>query len=393
MMTSVEEGAASSRRSLSTERASVTADDTDVNTRCSQQADQMESKGCGELTRAGEGLSEASETSDGVALDTNAPLSATAQDSLTSHVVHDAEHTRSTPRARNVREENESSHVNSLHISNVSKKPSKRRLVSLGNLLKCAPIPEGLNSPRSLRLCDKYNINPKELVPRKVNDFTQNGVPANLAEMRFHSYRNRLYAHLAILAPEYTKLVESEAVNAESDNTPTTNTVNEGQDSVIRPWQIPHMKERASTMNNNNNRRGSLQNRSSVFVSPNRGTSPQRSEHGNDKSRSSIYDERRASVLERYRLLQEMQHMELVRRRLEKEKQAYQRVRDLADEREIFMEMHHLQNDHPQLRQFKQLKSVAHLAAQYSRNMYRSPKRALDTEVLDQVVEHLFITS
>lgn len=254
--------------------------------------------------------------------------------------------------------------------------------VNLLNVHKVNAIPDGVNTPRSRALCAKYMINPKELARRTLQDFEKPGIPADLASMRFRSYQNRLHAHMAVLLPEYTQLIQEEAAmeraNAENERVMEEQRV--AQEEQQRRASMQAIQERQQQQQQ--------RRRSSAYAAWD-ASSPLRAKGESPQRRGSMHDGRVATVQERRRLLTEIQHMELVRKMLEKDKEVYQRLRDLADEREIFSELHHLQSGEPKYRQFKELKSLAHAAAQYSRGRYRSPKRALEPAVLEEAMEHL----
>ncbi|CCW66642.1 unnamed protein product [Phytomonas sp. Hart1] len=98
------------------------------------------------------------------------------------------------------------------------RKPTVR--VSILNVETVSAIPEGVNTPRSVAICQKHKFNPIELIPRKLSTFVEPGVPDELAHTRYQSYEKRRQAHMAVVLPErqeMTKLSQPSMENTPGD--------------------------------------------------------------------------------------------------------------------------------------------------------------------------------
>jgi hypothetical protein len=89
------------------------------------------------------------------------------------------------------------------------KKPTHR--VNLANVEKQPPVPEGVNTPRSIAVCEKHGVNPAELAPYPKEHFQGVGVAEEVAELRYHSYEKRRQARMAQLMPAYRKAARHSA--------------------------------------------------------------------------------------------------------------------------------------------------------------------------------------
>ncbi|CAJ1016107.1 hypothetical protein, conserved [Leishmania lindenbergi] len=88
--------------------------------------------------------------------------------------------------------------------------PRKKRLackVSIDNVEHRPPVPEGVNTPRSVALCKEYGVKPCELAPYDKSHFTGSGVSDEVAELRYQSYEKRRCARMAQLAPAYKRKI------------------------------------------------------------------------------------------------------------------------------------------------------------------------------------------
>lgn len=73
--------------------------------------------------------------------------------------------------------------------------------VNLLNLDSMPPIKQGVNTPRSCGICAQQGVNPKELMPKTVEDFIKEGVSENNAKSRFRRYEQRRQTLLKQLRP------------------------------------------------------------------------------------------------------------------------------------------------------------------------------------------------
>ncbi|RNF01513.1 hypothetical protein TraAM80_06940, partial [Trypanosoma rangeli] len=64
-------------------------------------------------------------------------------------------------------------------------------VVSLDNFERAPRVKGVLNSPRSLKACRIEEVDPTELLPRKVTDFMGVGVPQDLAKLRHDFFEQR----------------------------------------------------------------------------------------------------------------------------------------------------------------------------------------------------------
>ncbi|KAG5487780.1 hypothetical protein LSCM4_07458 [Leishmania orientalis] len=83
--------------------------------------------------------------------------------------------------------------------------------VNIGNVDRQPPIPEGVNSPRSVALCKEQGVNPSELTPYTKEHFKGAGVSDELAELRYQSYEKRRRARMAQLLPAYKERAKADA--------------------------------------------------------------------------------------------------------------------------------------------------------------------------------------
>ncbi|KPA73167.1 hypothetical protein ABB37_10069 [Leptomonas pyrrhocoris] len=86
------------------------------------------------------------------------------------------------------------------------KKPTHR--VNLANVEKQPPVAEGVNTPRSIAVCEKHGVNPAELAHYPKEHFKGAGVEDEVVELRYHSYEKRRKARMAELMPDYRAAVK-----------------------------------------------------------------------------------------------------------------------------------------------------------------------------------------
>ncbi|KAG5487443.1 hypothetical protein LSCM1_07396 [Leishmania martiniquensis] len=83
--------------------------------------------------------------------------------------------------------------------------------VSISNVERQPPIPEGVNTPRSVALCKEQGVNPCELAPYGREHFQGFGVSDEVTELRYQSYEKRRRARMAQLAPAYKEMAKASA--------------------------------------------------------------------------------------------------------------------------------------------------------------------------------------
>ncbi|KPI84654.1 hypothetical protein ABL78_6295 [Leptomonas seymouri] len=129
------------------------------------------------------------------------------------------------------------------------KKPVHR--VNLANVEKQPPVPEGVNTPRSIAVCEQHGVNPSELAPYPKERFQGAGVANEVAELRYHSYEKRRQARMAELKPAYRIALqaqraqeaekEEEAGEAEEEQRPTVQSTDE-DDKMRRQFEAQHQR-------------------------------------------------------------------------------------------------------------------------------------------------------
>ncbi|KAG5511609.1 hypothetical protein JKF63_07205 [Porcisia hertigi] len=75
--------------------------------------------------------------------------------------------------------------------------------VSIGNVERQPPIREGVNTPRSVALCEEYGVNPSELAHYDREHFKGTGVSNEVVELRYKSFEKRRRAQMLRLKPVY----------------------------------------------------------------------------------------------------------------------------------------------------------------------------------------------
>lgn len=88
------------------------------------------------------------------------------------------------------------------------KKPTYK--VNIGNVERHPPVPEGVNTPRSVALCKEHSVNPSELARYDKQHFKGPGVSDEMAELRYQSYEKRRRARMAQLKPAYKEIVKAD---------------------------------------------------------------------------------------------------------------------------------------------------------------------------------------
>ncbi|KAK7198320.1 hypothetical protein NESM_000789900 [Novymonas esmeraldas] len=91
------------------------------------------------------------------------------------------------------------------------KKPTVK--VNIANVERQPPVPEGVNTPRSIALCKKHGVPPSELAPYGKEHFKGTGVSDEVAELRYHSYEKRRRARMAQLAPAYKACAQADSAD------------------------------------------------------------------------------------------------------------------------------------------------------------------------------------
>lgn len=84
--------------------------------------------------------------------------------------------------------------------------------VNLLNIDSMPPIKQGVNTPRSCGICAQKGVNPKDLIPRKIEDFMKGNVSQSLATSRHRRYevkRQGLLRELRPLREAYEKVPTS----------------------------------------------------------------------------------------------------------------------------------------------------------------------------------------
>ncbi|GET85609.1 hypothetical protein, conserved [Leishmania tarentolae] len=89
------------------------------------------------------------------------------------------------------------------------KKPAYK--VNIRNVGRHPPVPEGVNTPRSVALCKEHGVNPSELAPYDRKHFKGAGVSDEVAELRYQSYEKRRCARMAQLAPAYKEMIKNDS--------------------------------------------------------------------------------------------------------------------------------------------------------------------------------------
>lgn len=84
----------------------------------------------------------------------------------------------------------------------VKKNQKPVKPVSILNVVHQEPIPEGVNTPRSIQLCRRHGFNPSELASYKLVYFKGPGVSTDLAELRYKAFEKRRQERMAQVLPE-----------------------------------------------------------------------------------------------------------------------------------------------------------------------------------------------
>lgn len=128
------------------------------------------------------------------------------------------------------------------------KKPTQR--VSIANVETQPPVPEGVNTPRSVAVCDEHGVNPAELAHYPKSHFQGPGVADEVAELRYHSYEKRREARMAELLPAYRAYVKANPAPARPkaarpETQASAEAEEEQQEASQRPTQQPTDEEEA----------------------------------------------------------------------------------------------------------------------------------------------------
>ncbi|TPP52408.1 hypothetical protein CGC20_15870 [Leishmania donovani] len=112
------------------------------------------------------------------------------------------------------------------------KKPMYK--VNIDNVERHPPVPEGVNTPRSVALCKEHGVNPSELARYDRKHFKGAGVSDEVAELRYQSYEKRRCARMAQLKPAYKESIKYDLEDAVSVSA-AKNKAQAAEEALARP--------------------------------------------------------------------------------------------------------------------------------------------------------------